>query len=219
MPTSIRFNPRAPHGARLCTCSSVCLLDSVSIHAPRTGRDFPHGSFEDPYGVSIHAPRTGRDGSGDDGLWRFKQVSIHAPRTGRDPDKLCNTPGKSSFNPRAPHGARQPFLGVIARRVWFQSTRPARGATGISVLLIIPRGVSIHAPRTGRDTGTPWRNYPPAVSIHAPRTGRDNIPASSSCMVNVFQSTRPARGATFSIKHNWRGYGRFNPRAPHGARL
>ena len=56
-------------------------------------------------------------------------VSIHAPRTGRDvPDGsfhmvLCG------FNPRAPHGARLGYAWATIKRMTFQSTRPARGAT------------------------------------------------------------------------------------------
>ena len=34
-------------------------------------------------------------------------------------------------------------------------------------------GVSIHAPREGRDLGAVLRNLGKAVSIHAPREGRD----------------------------------------------
>ena len=103
---------------------------------------------------------------------------------------------------------------------WFQSTRPARGATGPRPHPGAIQRVSIHAPRTGRD-GTLWVQLPlQEVSIHAPRTGRDlpRVPLRLSRHVSIhaprtgrdlrallldaytglFQSTRPARGATFS---------------------
>src|SRR5208337_3862770 len=64
--------------------------------------------------------------------WRYghdRRVSIHAPRTGRDNRDNARKSPMSSFNPRAPYGARRP-LGAIC-------------AAGTHV--------SIHAPRTGRD--------------------------------------------------------------------
>ena len=56
----------------------------------------------------------------------------------------------------------------------FQSTRPARGATGLHRHSTHLPDVSIHAPRAGRD-----------------RHDVDRIPDDFE-----FQSTRPARGAT-----------------------
>ena len=80
----------------------------------------------------------------------------------------------------------------------FQSTRPVRGATGSGDLYPRLAGVSIHAPRAGRDLyltdkmpkgkfqstrpvrgATPVmasRSVLPYVSIHAPRAGRDAPP-------------------------------------------
>ena len=104
--------------------------------------------------VSIHAPRTGRDK--DDAITEFTMlaVSIHAPRTGRD--AMLTSDGVAGLA--------------------FQSTRPARGATGAINTLPKLRGVSIHAPRTGRDNVS-WACVP---------------------YMPLFQSTRPARGATSS---------------------
>ena len=107
----------------------------------------------------------------------FLRVSIHAPRTGRDVQKAQALDANQSFNPRAPHGARQWSSRKLTTAVAFQSTRPARGATKARTGLPSTERVSIHAPRTGRDRHMP----------HLP-----NIPGE-------FQSTRPARGATICI--------------------
>ena len=58
--------------------------DSVSIHAPRVGRDrFGYYDWSTDDEVSIHAPRVGRDERlNDTGVPTI--VSIHAPRVGRD---------------------------------------------------------------------------------------------------------------------------------------
>jgi hypothetical protein len=151
-------------------------------------------------------------------------VSIHAPRTGRDfscdTDYLAIAIGPRRFNPRAPYGTRR------------ADTKLKIGCG--------PRVVSIHAPRTGRDLSSPQVNIigahssfnprapygtrPPAivygckvesknVSIHAPRAGRDApMPClDSGSSSGLFQSTRPARGATT------RSCVTQDPRAPRGA--
>ena len=56
------------------------------------------------------------------------------------------------------------------------------------------------------------------VSIHAPRTGRDLQYQSVWQSFDLFQSTRPARGATCQVKGCLVLLCCFNPRAPHGAR-
>ena len=56
-------------------------------------------------------------------------VSIHAPREGRD--WQCSN--------------------ACARRKWFQSTRPVKGATLAVGAVWLGFVVSIHAPREGRD--------------------------------------------------------------------
>ena len=122
----------------------------------------------------------------------------------------------------------------------FQSTRPVRGATLRRVPAGAGRGVSIHAPRAGRDSASGSTDWRGDVSIHAPRAGRD-IHASSHVPAKMqFQSTRPVRGATYlkSVVRRlckfqstrpvrgatWRPPSwacrrrRFNPRAPCGAR-
>ena len=116
----------------------VVLIDNglsvkgISIHAPRTGSDTappeeraldfnfnprsPHGErrLEEELdnigiGISIHAPRTGSDGRFVAAIYEFV-ISIHAPRTGSDT------------------GARiRPRFSAT-----FQSTLPARGATGFA---------------------------------------------------------------------------------------
>ena len=102
--------------------------------------------------------------------------------------------------------------------------------------------ISIHAPRTGSDVvlATNLRNLK-FISIHAPRTGSDDERGGIAGEVAEFQSTLPARGATFVVgkPFSWchisihaprtgsdRSAGlpapvrdHFNPRSPHGERL
>ena len=109
----------------------------------------------------------------------------------------------------------------IAKRVAstaFQSTRPIRGATHRFVQGIPDRDISIHAPHTGRDYGILVLPLRTTISIHAPHTGRDSYDEDHLRDLVEFQSTRPIRGATSSMRAGDSGPGYFNPRAPYGAR-
>ena len=102
-------------------------------------------------------------------------------------------------------------------------------------------GILIHAPRMGRDDDVAEVNPILRISIHAPRMGRDATIQRWKPSMIVFQSTRPAWGATVYLLHyrvlvvisiHAPHMGRdaalglsavadahFNPRAPYGARL
>ena len=58
--------------------------------------------------------------------------------------------------------------------------------------------ISIHAPREGSDdlAGKPFA-YDELISIHAPREGSDQPKTAKNASVKIFQSTLPARGATW----------------------
>ena len=138
---------------------------------------------------------------------------------GRDSSQRPRRSLTGYFNPRAPHGARH--IPTAAKDYFdrFQSTRPAWGATWRGASLRAGRGISIHAPRMGRDRKYHRLSFPhklyfnpraphgarpnrlrcsprrSSISIHAPRMGRDHIPVDGDG----------------ELCH-------FNPRAPHGAR-
>ena len=148
------FNPRSPHGERRQRTIFKCRTLRISIHAPRTGSD----------SLARMMQRT---------KTHFNPRSPHGerPRVGIP---TCNT---DNFNPRSPHGERLFHLHLLAALQIFQSTLPARGATGAPYI-------------------TNGRAF--SISIHAPRTGSDTerlMCAPIYC--ETFQSTLPARGATF----------------------
>ncbi len=218
---SVCFNPRAPRGARRrvnrqmqcnvdlfqstrpargATLQLSRMVSAVSCFNPRAPRG-ARRSIRCRIGiarlVSIHAPRAGRDAQHCVTADCIVQVSIHAPRAGRDV---------------------MVSAGLRQRSAWFQSTRPARGATDDAVVIAVSSDVSIHAPRTGRDGVRLHSARNDGVSIHAPRTGRDgNEPYHLHSA--MFQSTRPVRGATTGVSATSAPPRCFNPRAPYGARL
>ena len=58
--------------------------------------------------ISIHAPRTGSDWIRLALALYGSKISIHAPRTGSDVYAKLLRNKYSHFNPRSPHGERQP---------------------------------------------------------------------------------------------------------------
>ena len=164
---------RPVRGATLSSVDAYASL-SVSIHAPRTGRDADRQSKtrvklcfnpRAPYGARplLNAA------SGLAATFQSTRPVRGATSRRTQAFLLLNC-----FNPRAPYGARHTLDVNKARMVWFQSTRPVRGATYSNPHLPNDYIVSIHAPRTGRDAGL----------LVLPRAR------------NWFQSTRPVRGAT-----------------------
>ena len=85
------------------------------------------------------------------------------------------------------------------KRLEFQSTRPSRGATAASLVHTGRRGISIHAPLTGRDpplgrAATTTSNFNPRAPHGARQVCSQGNPA-----IGRFQSTRPSRGATAKV--------------------
>ena len=78
-------------------------------------------------------------------------ISIHAPREGGDSDAIEVATTYQDFNPRPPRGGRPGQYGWNTQGKGFQSTPPARGATGRHRAASPGRRISIHAPREGGD--------------------------------------------------------------------
>ena len=180
MPFSLRlasfnFNPRAPCGARLADFTASCrlmifqstrpvwgathvfraIIDilSISIHAPRVGRDPVYAvhsaaitafqSTRPVWGATMRDTRYGRivddfNPRAPCGARRGSHfltdkraiISIHAPRVGRDAlMRAIRAKLSFYFNPRAPCGARRSMTVKKSSPFLFQSTRPVWGAT------------------------------------------------------------------------------------------
>ena len=99
------------------------------------------------------------------------------------------------FNPRAPCGARPYRAHSSYLPVGISIHAPRAGRDGLLRPVHSGRGISIHAPRAGRDRAPPRKGGNQAISIHAPRAGRDTAAFPGAC-----------------------GQRYFNPRAPCGAR-
>ena len=75
-----------------------------------------------------------------------------------------------------------------------------RGATCLRDTLHERCNISIHAPHAGRD-GNILRIVADdiGISIHAPHAGRDGFASDREAWAELFQSTRPMRGATAKV--------------------
>ena len=145
----------------------------VSIHAPHAGRDMLcKGELEIQHEFQSTRPMRGATNgvvlNAED-----KEFQSTRPMRGATCLPAVRTFLLSSFNPRAPCGARRCALRGSLLGGGFQSTRPMRGATADPRPAHQLTDVSIHAPHAGRDTATGGNVETMAVSIHAPHAGRD----------------------------------------------
>ena len=158
-------------------------------------------------------------------LRAFLCISIHAPRTGSDCAACVagNEPG--NFNPRSPHGERRKSYSAFNAYQRISIHAPRTGSDGLGVtgfslarnfnprsphgerlvvtdaetgeMLVKDVGISIHAPRTGSDDKRPTQ---PSLSVRfqstLPARGATWIDWNNSERLKQFQSTLPARGAT-----------------------
>ena len=168
-----RFNPRLPHGRRPVNPLILIARYSFNPRLPHGRRQEMDTNHNPNPQVSIHASRTGGD-------WRRRYrhihdgVSIHASRTGGD----C--------------------LGGMVRYDYqrFQSTPPAREATGSRLGGTVTCGVSIHASRTGGDRSTyRWQSSCRGFNPRLPHGRRPDGKQFVTFQFG-FQSTPPAREAT-----------------------
>ena len=145
-------------------------------------------------------------------------ISIHAPRTGSD-WKLCKSISASIyFNPRSPHGERLEGGGKKWWDALISIHAPRTGSDGFTRRVPLTACISIHAPRTGSDAPI---DPPPLKRFHFnPRSphGERRLVLLYKAVVVQFQSTLPARGATWTAAVPRGRWDNFNPRSPHGER-
>ena len=214
---NVEFQSTLPARGATRVTKAECLDLPISIHAPRTGSDGIGDIIHARRKISIHAPRTGSDLCALAVIVRLV-ISIHAPRTGSDRTRCSSPTTRRYFNPRSPHGER---LGVTTTQEMLES-------------------ISIHAPRTGSDRRS--RRTRSSASDFNPRSPHGERRGVNQGIDDIlrFQSTLPARGATFdafqrrvsvsisihaprtgsdgSFQTEGEVYPHFNPRSPHGER-
>ena len=130
----------------------------ISIHAPHAGRDRTATLRRRRIStISIHAPHAGRDSRPSHRQGRAHLISIHAPHAGRDAGFAGINDGRCRrFQSTRPMRGATDDTSLVVMVSLFQSTRPMRGATLKKTHIGTSFTISIHAPHAGRDGNKPW---------------------------------------------------------------
>ena len=142
-----------------------------------------------------------------------------SPHGERQPERRW-CPVCCHFNPRSPHGERRAGKRASSAAARNFNPRSPHGERPVvwRRLLVHRCGISIHAPRTGSDSPrggrTRRRN---GISIHAPRTGSDRVGVAPQVHVHI-SIHAPRTGSDLSDVAKGRKRPHFNPRSPHGER-
>ena len=172
--TSLHFNPRSPRGERRSLMLFKAFTTSFQSTLPARGATRTATSIAPEIKFQSTLPARGATVAPGAGRGR-RSISIHAPREGSDWHPTGNWRVHIYFNPRSPRGERLQGLRLRgAPCTGFQSTLPARGATG-----------------WGAGQQRPGRDFNP----RSPRGERPLLAVRPAGALG-FQSTLPARGAT-----------------------
>ena len=146
-----------------------------------------------------------------------KDVSIHVPLAEHDATTSIRGADMSSFNSRAPRGARHDDCRHSRSIRKFQFTCPSRSTTPISKALYAGRLVSIHVPLAEHDVERPERSKGTDVSIHVPLAEHDwqGSAAERRACVSIHVPLAEHDDVINIFVSNIRS---FNSRAPRGAR-
>ena len=210
-PSSLRFNPRVPHGTRRGTYSSGRIPAAVSIHAPAEGATAQANAVTSVAGFQSTRPRRARrstPGREHAGNHRFNPRA----RGGRDPQPLAPSAHPWLFQSTRPRRARPKPAAMPRSAVFVSIHAPAEGATIAGISGKIGRHVSIHAPAEGAtircaNAGIVWQ-----VSIHAPAEGA-TLPVRLNRHPGRVSIHAPAEGATH-VFHLFRGVEAVSIHAP-----
>ena len=103
------------------------------------------------------------------GITEALLLTLHHTRRGEQARRVW-----TDFDPHPREGGDYTSAFDLADDSTFQSTPPARGATGAGAVCQGRGGISIHAPREGGDFRLSSAKTSSDISIHAPREGGDD---------------------------------------------
>ena len=194
------FNPRPPRGGRPCGTNAMADAIFISIHAPREGGDLVMR-----------------------GCWTTSEYFNPRPPRGGRPWAPTWTSSNGNFNPRPPRGGRRLTVGILFGSCHFNPRPPRGGRRRLGDSRDLLTNFNPRPPRGGRPVGNESVSVGGGISIHAPREGGDSAEAESRAAQNhfnprpprggrqgdqgrrrcavLFQSTSPARGATYIDKN------------------
>ena len=215
---------------------AVCVIATISIHAPARGATFVYPSPVELYGD--FNPRS-REGSDPRDLLKsiHHTISIHAPARGATVIRcvqLCYI----HISIHAPARGATTLLRRALTAFSISIHAPARGATSCDVVRAVSAVISIHAPARGAtvagnrdpDNFTGFQSTLPRgerqdrqdnrfaaymISIHAPARGATTV-SHGHITASAFQSTLPRGERQGGRKKRLSGI-YFNPRSREGS--
>ena len=192
------LSARPGRGATLDQLPAFVLAHPFLSARPGRGATLHHAGTSWRFAAFLSA-RPGRGATPDGGApGQSRRVSIRAPRAGRDAAATHRNSSATAFlSARPGRGATARHPGLHSALLRFYPRAP--GGARHAALVVAPplAGVSIRAPRAGRDhPGTHRRRSADEVSIRAPRAGRDLGIIEQRAEGGWFLSARPGRGAT-----------------------
>ena len=149
-------------------------------------------------------------------------ISIHPPHAGRYVRYICKVCGEVNISIHSPHVGRYLPYGCMTECTPSDfNPLSLCGEIPLSRCLCTGDGISIHPPRTRRDSGPAKSrhilNLPiHVISIHSPRAGRSTTSVSSRAIPIEFQSTLPMRGGAVWRMPCVQPPEHFNPPSPCG---
>ena len=148
--------------------------------------------------ISIHAPHAGRDAD-DDGGKRRVLISIHAPHAGRDADD-DGRKRRVLISIHAPHAGRD-FTCCNTRpfRTNFNPRAPCGARLRYSLVDSVMLNFNPRAPCGARLPISELARAAQIFQSTRPMRGATIVAMSLLLRIGTFQSTRPMRGATASI--------------------
>ena len=174
-------------------------LQTISIHAPRTGSDTDAASVppgREGFQSTLPARGATYRRTASPPLWqpfqstlpargatkpqrrvlRVHPISIHAPRTGSDDGDAGRERAEFAISIHAPRTGSDPQAAAPrpSRPSHFNPRSPHGERRLPAPLAALGRAISIHAPRTGSDERLVALLLFDGISIHAPRTGSDS---------------------------------------------
>ena len=100
-------------------------------------------------------------------------ISIHAPHTGRDPEPGTHRADRLFQSTRPIRGATTVTITAPLTNTYFNPRAPYGARQVLCVVVVVHHGISIHAPHAGRDHSRGTNRLHGSISIHAPHAGRD----------------------------------------------
>ncbi len=240
LPHHGHFNPQGPHGPRLAPSVRAIPPDNISIHKALTGLDFLNPLISLFTSISIHKALTGLDSdisSPFPSFFTFQStrpsrastyhfspiscqsvISIHKALTGLDHKQLPFLPHPSYFNPQGPHGPRQTTFFTPEGAALFQSTRPSRASTMVSIPLFL--SMAFQSTRPSRASTAFFCRMESTWEFQSTRPSRASTISPQDFPESIHISIHKAlTGLDILVADPFRHMCYFNPQGPHGPRL